>query len=184
MKLSRARTKPLWVCGLLLGACGSDGKSESGVDAAPPTPLARLFINELQPSNQDTVSDEVGDFDDWVEMYNDSDAAVEMQGYSFADSSGVTQTLTGSVLVQAHAFQIFWADGSPGQGPSHLGFKLSASGDKLTVKDAAGRTVDDIVFGAATGQSTFARFPDGVGAFAWCTIPTPGISNGSACGVP
>ena len=184
MKHFNSKTKSLWVCGLLLGACGSDGKSDPAPDAAPQTPLARLFINELQPSNQDTVSDEVGDFDDWLEIYNDSDTAIEMQGYSFSDSSGVSQTLTGSVLVQARAFQIFWADGSPGQGPNHLGFKLSASGDKVTVKDTTGRTVDDVVFGAATGQSTFARFPTGAGAFAWCTAPTPGVTNGSACGVP
>jgi len=185
MKLFNRTNLSSWcICGLLLSACGSDDSPGSSQDAAPQTPLARIFVNEIQPSNQDTVSDEVGDFDDWVEVYNDSDAPIEMMGFGFSDSSGVTQTITGSVVVLPRGFQVFWADGSPGQGPNHLGFKLSASGDKVTIKDATGRTVDDVSFGAATGQSTFARFPNGVGSFAWCTVPTPAASNGSACGVP
>ncbi|MBN2573419.1 MAG: hypothetical protein JXP73_02525, partial [Deltaproteobacteria bacterium] len=65
---------------------------------------------------------------------------------------------------------------------NHLGFKLSASrGDEVALKDKTGRTVDSVSFGAATGQNTYARFPDGTGAFAWCAAPTPGASNGSAC---
>jgi hypothetical protein len=182
MQLVFSTTTSLLVCGMLLGACSSsDGGGNGGADAAPQKPLARLFINELQPSNQDTITDEAGEADDWIEIYNDSDVAIEMQGYSFADSSGLAQTLTGSVLVQPRAFKLFWADGSPKQGVNHLGFKLSASGDKVTLKDTAGRTVDNVSFGAASGQSTYARFPDGTGALAWCGSPTPGVSNGVAC---
>ena len=183
MKLVSATTRFLLVGSLVLGACGgSDGGGNGGKDAASPTPLARLFINELQSSNQDTVTDEAGEADDWIEIYSDSDTAIEMQGYSFSDSSGLSQAITGSVLVQPRAFKLFWADDSPGQGANHLGFKLSASkGDKLTVKDTTGRTVDSVTFGVATGQNTYARFPDGSGAFAWCAAPTPGASNGAAC---
>jgi len=186
MKWVPMTMKLLLAGSLLLGACGnSDTGGIDEKDAAPVTPLARLFINELQPSNQDTVTDEVGDSDDWIEIYNDSDIAIEMQGYSFADSSGLSQALTGSVVVQPRAFKLFWADGSPSQGANHLGFKLSASsGDKVTLKDTTGRTVDTVTFGAATGQHTFARFPDGTGAFAWCAAPTPGATNGAACAAP
>jgi|WetSurMetagenome_2_1015567.scaffolds.fasta_scaffold769149_1 hypothetical protein len=183
MNRDRMLTRSLVVGGLLLGACG--GAGDNPQDAAPQTPLARLFINELQPSNQDTVTDEYGEPDDWIEIYNDSDIAIEMRGYSFADSSGLTQSIVGSVLVQPRAFQFFWADDSPSQGANHLGFKLSAkAGDSITLRDTSGRRVDDVSFGPATGQNTYARFPDGVGAFVWCAAPTPGASNGVACAVP
>jgi len=179
-------TKFLLIGGLLLGACSDSGNGNSpDTDAASQMPLARLFINELQPSNQDTVSDEVGDFDDWIEIYNDSDIVIEMQGYSFSDSSGLSQAITGAVVVQPRAFKLFWADDTPGQGANHLGFKLSASkGDTVTLKDTTGRKVDSVTFGPATGQNTYARFPDGTGAFAWCAAPTPGASNGVACAAP
>jgi hypothetical protein len=186
MKPAHPVMKFLLVGSLLLGACsGSDGGNNGGADAAPLPPLARLFINELQPSNQDTVTDEVGDADDWIEVYNDSDAPIDMQGYSVSDASGLIQVIMSSLVVPARGFKLLWADGSPSQGPNHLGFKLSASaGETVTIKDTYGRKVDDVSFGAAVGQATYARFPDGTGAFAWCSAPTPGASNGSACATP
>jgi hypothetical protein len=186
MKRDRMMTRCLLMGGLLLGACkGADDNPGQGMDSAPPGLLARLFINELQPSNQDTVTDEYGEADDWIEIVNAGDGAVDMRGFVFADSSGTSQAVTGSVVVPAGAFQLFWADDSPGQGVNHLGFKLSAkAGDKVTLKDASGRLVDQIDFGPATGQNTYARFPDGTGAFAWCGAPTPGASNGVACAAP
>jgi hypothetical protein len=80
MKLVFSMTMIFVAGSLLLGACGSSGNGNNeGKDATPATALARLFINELQPSNQDTITDEVGDSDDWIEIYNDSDTAVDMK---------------------------------------------------------------------------------------------------------
>ncbi len=167
--------------GLLLGACG--GGDDQGDGAA--APAAKLAINELQPSNQDTITDEKGEADDWIEVFNAGDTPVDMLGFSLADSSGTSQVIASSIVVPAGAFQLFWADDSPSQGANHLGFKLSATtGDKVSLKDGLGRTLDSVSFGPATGQNTYARFPDGTGPFAWCGAPTPGASNGLACTAP
>jgi hypothetical protein len=183
MTVDRIVSRILLLGGLLVGACGSNTEPGDGGGSAAPPP--RLFINELQPSNQDTITDENGEADDWIEIFNAGDSPVDMHGLVLADSSGTSQVIAGSVIVAAGAFQLLWADDSPSQGPNHLGFKLSGkSGDKVTLKDGSGRTLDTITFGPTTGQDTYARFPDGTGAFAWCTAPTPGASNGSACGVP
>ena len=168
--------------GLLLIAAGCSGGSGDTplVDAAGP--VAKLFINELQPSNQDTVTDEYGEADDWIELINAGDSPVDLLGYSLADSSGTTQVISKSVVVAAGAFHLMWADDSPSQGPSHLGFKLSGKkGDSVTLKDATGRTLDSVSFGPTTGQDTYARFPDATGPFAWCGAPTPGAANGAGC---
>lgn len=167
----------------LIGACaGSDAKSEGNDDG---TPVAPLVINELQPSNQDTITDENGEADDWIEIFNAGSTAIDMLGFSFADSSGTRQEIPASVVVAPGAFQLFWADDSPSQGAKHLGFKLSAkAGDQVTLRDASGRTLDAVRFGPASGQSTYARFPDGTGSFAWCLAPTPGGANGALCGAP
>jgi hypothetical protein len=172
-------TKHLWLGSLLLAACSSGGGT--GTDASSSSSFV-VFINELQASNQDTVTDELGEPDDWIELFNAGGGPVDLRGFSVADSSGIVQTLPGSVVVPANGFALLWADDSPSQGANHLGFKLSASkGDSLTLKDPTGRTVDQVSFGPATGQVSYARYPDGVGAFAWCAVPTPGASNGAAC---
>ena len=172
-------TRLLTVLGLLgsVQACkGSDGGSNG--------PAAKLFINELQPSNQDTVTDDHGDADDWIEIYNADTSTVDLKGFVVSDS-GTSQTLTGTLTIQAGGYVLLWADDSPAQGASHLGFKLSATkGDSVTIADQHGNVLDAVSFGASVGQNTYARFPNGSGAFSWCDKPTPGASNGSACGAP
>jgi hypothetical protein len=169
----------LLTAGILVGAGGCSG---TDADAKP---AAKLLINELQPSNQDTITDENGEADDWIEILNAGDSPVDMLGFSMGDSSGTTQTIAGSVIVAPGAFHLFWADDTPGQGPSHLGFKLSAkAGDSVTLRDAGARTLDTVSFGPVTGQSSYARLPDGTGPFAWCKAPTPGVGNGAACLAP
>jgi hypothetical protein len=183
MTVDRIVAHMFLVGALLVGACGSN--SDQGSDSGTPGPAPALFINELQSSNQDTITDEYGDADDWIEIFNAGDSPVDMRGFTLADSSGSAQVVSGSVVVAAGAFQLLWADDSPKQGANHLGFKLSGkSGDKLTLKDSSGRTLDAITFGPTIGQDSYARFPDGTGAFSWCAAPTPAASNGSGCGAP
>jgi hypothetical protein len=189
MKFERT-TRLLTVFGLIgcMQACsGSDGgvKDTGNQDSAPIAPTAKLVINELQSSNQDTVTDEKGDADDWLEIYNAGTSAVDLKGFVVSDAKGTAQTISSTLTIEADAYLLLWADASPGQGANHLGFKLSASnGDTVTVADQHGNVLDTVTFGAATGQDSYARFPNGIGSFSWCTKPTPKASNGSACGVP
>ena len=148
------------------------------------TTTAKLAINELQPSNKDTITDDKGKASDWIEIYNPEVVAVDLKGYTIGDS-GTKQLIAGSLSVPAGGFVLLWADDSTGQGPNHLGFKLSAKGgDSLTLTDPTGKAVDTVSFGVATGQNVYARFPNGTGAFVWCDKPTPGAGNGVACGTP
>jgi hypothetical protein len=180
MQYYRGMTKLLLLGGLLLGACSGSGSGRES-----PSLSGKLFLNELGPSNQDIVTDEYGEPDDWIEIFNAGDVPIDMLGCSLGDSSGTSQTIQSSVAIPAGGFQLFWADDSPAQGANHLGFKLSATkGDSVILRDPTGMTIDQVSFPPATGQITYARFPDGLGAFAWCAAPTPGASNGLACAVP
>jgi len=168
-----------------LQACnGSDGgsdKQDSSSTVAPPT--AKLVINELQSSNKDTVTDEKGDADDWIEIHNAGTSTVDLKGFVVSDAKGTAQTISSTLTIEAGGYLLLWADTSPGQGAAHLGFKLSASnGGTVTIADQHGNVLDTVTFGASVGQSVFARFPNGSGAFSWCDKPTPLASNGSACG--
>lgn len=161
---------------------GGTTATVSTSSALPTT--ARLVINELQPANKDTITDENGDADDWIEIYNPEATAVDLRGYAFGDSAN-KQVVDGSLPVPAGGYVLIWADDSPSQGSAHLGFKLSAKkGDTLTLADPSGKIVDTVTFGAATDQDVYARFPSGTGVFTWCAQASPGVANGSACGVP
>lgn len=45
----------------------------------------RVVINEIQSSNGITAEDEVGDNEDWIELYNTGDEAVNLNRYWLSD---------------------------------------------------------------------------------------------------
>jgi hypothetical protein len=48
---------------------------------------AQLIIHEGSNKNYATVADEDGDSEDWIELYNNTYFAIDLQGYSLTDKS-------------------------------------------------------------------------------------------------
>jgi hypothetical protein len=165
----------------LLSGCGSDGSKGSDSDSIS------VRINELQPSNQTTITDENDEADDWIEFYNTGDTDVDLAGYFLSDDSADLEkfTFTTNAVVPAGGVLLVWADGvdQTTQGPLHVGFKLSASGgDRVMLTSPDGYVVDQITFDIPPGaQYSYGRFPDGTGEFEWCATATPKAANGNAC---
>ena len=44
-----------------------------------------LSINEVMASNATTISDEDGDFGDWIELYNYGTTPVNLEGFGLSD---------------------------------------------------------------------------------------------------
>ena len=167
----------------LLVACGSDTTQPAQSSGEP------LYINEVQSSNYE-YPDDKGKTADWIEIYNDGQAEANLEGYYFSDSSKapLKQALSADVTIPAKGVLVLWADGTSGNGPLHLDFKLSASGEDATLSDPEGKLVDSTHFGGLPTSPdggrmnvSWARFPDGTGQFEWCTKPTPNALNGDAC---
>ena len=142
-----------------------------------------LFINELQSSNINTIEDGIGESDDWFEIYNPNNFAVDLAGYYVSDEPmnptkdrlpvGSTET-----IIQPMGFMLLWADEQGSQGPLHVNFKLSATGESLRLTDPNGVTpIDGIDFGAIPTDESYGRFCDGEDDLLVFTLPTPGSTN-------
>lgn len=164
------------LAGLLSACSSSDTKS---VDYAS----VKLKINELQASNQVTITDENGEADDWIELYNGGKEDLDLEGYYVSDSKNnpTKHQLPMGVTVAAGGVVLLWADGTPEQGASHLPFKLSSSGEHVLISAPNANELDSTDFATGTAGYSYARHPDGTGAFDWCATPTPGELNGDAC---
>jgi hypothetical protein len=149
------------------------------VGYAPPT----VVINEFLAANRTVNTDEAGEYDDWLELYNGESVTVTLDGFSLSDDltkpsrwafpSGVTIPPGGHLLV--------WCDRDVGQGPLHADFKLDRDGEEigLFVGTPHGPLpLDWIVFGAQQQDVSYGRQPDGVGGWRFLKPPTPGWSNG------
>ncbi len=160
---------------LALGACGTE-ETLTGGDVA-------LRINEVMPSNSTSYADSNKEYDDWIELYNPSDQDVSLDGYTISDKvdEPYRVALTDKLTIKADGYLVLWADGQSVQGPDHLPFKLSASGEGVYLSGPSGTLLDKTEFGAAAVDVSFARFPDATGTFSFCVTATPGQPNGPSC---
>jgi hypothetical protein len=153
----------------------------SGCVSSSPSPVR---LNEVLPSNSDNCPDEVGERNDWVELYNTSDAAVDLGGYALTDDTASPRksVIAKGVTIEARSALLFWADGTPDQGVTHLSFKFKSKAEEAVLYDADSRQVDLFRWTDAYSDVSFARVPDGTGEWFRCASPTCGADNSVSCG--
>ncbi len=147
--------------------------------------VTNLYLNELMADNENTISDEAGEFEDWVEIYNGGTEAVDLGGLYLTDSLAhptkwrITRANIDSTIIKPGEFKLLWLDNDPEQGVLHCNFRLSASGEELAlIYVALNDTVvlDHITFGEQTAEMTYGQFEDGMGN--WQLMPpTPNATN-------
>lgn len=142
------------------------------------TTYGDVVINELMASNSTTVTDQDGEYEDWVELYNNTSTSISLNGYYLTDDANdLMKYQFPNVTIDGDGYIIVWLDGDPLQQGLHTDFKLSASGEELLLVNANLQVVDKVVFGAQTTDISYARFPNGTGEFV-AKAPTFNMSNG------
>lgn len=132
---------------------------------APPS--GDLVINEFQASNKTTVVDQDNEYDDWIELYNNSTIDIELEGYYLSDNSTnlMKWKFPKGSEIKANSYFIVWADEDTTQVGYHATFKISATKETLFLVDPLGNIVDQISFTNQVADSTFGRFENGSGDF-------------------
>jgi hypothetical protein len=156
-----------------------------GLGAGCVSPSASpVRLNEVMPSNSNNCPDEVGERDDWVELYNTSDASVDLGGYSLTDDTASPRksVIPDGVTIEGRSALLFWADRTPDQGKTHLSFSLKSKAEEVVLYDTESKQVDLFRRTDAYSDISFARVPDGTGDWVRCAKPTCGDVNSSACG--
>jgi len=151
------------------------------VEAAWFQDIYALAINEFLASNDTTLADEFGEFDDWVEIFNTGVQAVELAGLHLSDDETLPDRWTfPEITLGAGEYLLIWCDDDPEQGPLHTNFKLSASGETILLSTAVADgllPIDRVDFGEQSTDVSYGRFPDGSETWAYFAAPTPGAAN-------
>jgi hypothetical protein len=126
-----------------------------------------VVINELQAANSQTQTDEAGEFDDWIELYNKGTQTADLSGYYITDNEwNLTKwEIPEGTLLQPDSYLIIWADEDSIQGSYHANFKLSATAESLTLLNGEGFIADQVDFANLTTDAAWARNPNGTGPF-------------------
>ncbi|HVR73857.1 MAG TPA: lamin tail domain-containing protein [Planctomycetota bacterium] len=163
-------------------AFDDDGLPIEGPPPPPPPSLSELKvrINELMVENTSTLQDSAGRFSPWVELYNPTDAAVNLRGVFLSDdllfAGKWTIPNVAGAVISPGGFLIIFLDGeSSTEEEIHAGFRLRAGPLQIILNKGS-----DIFYfdRSKLGPDVSAGlFPDGASSVAVLREPTPGASN-------
>jgi len=117
---------------------------------------------------------------DWLELFNKSTLPVALAGLKLSDdpSQPDKTVLPPLSFIGPGGFLRLAADNAPAEGPTHLGFRLSGSGEEIVLTDAKDKEIDSVLFGEQTRGTSEGRYPDGAKSIIFFpNSPTPGRAN-------
>jgi len=142
------------------------------------TPESSVVINEIMPVNTSFITDQNGEYDDWIEIFNNSYLALDISGYYLSDSKSKLSKwkIPDGTIIGSNGYLIFWADKDTTQTGLHTNFKLSSDGENVYFSTPDFLIIDKAEYPAQSLQLSWSRNPNGTGSFKWQT-PTYNNSN-------
>lgn len=160
----------------------TDESPEPGDGPLTTSPLAGdLVVNEFMASNNATQADQDGDFDDWIELYNNTDNTITLDGFHLSDDldNPTKWAFPAGASIAGNGYLIIWADEDPDQEGLHADFRLSAGGETMLLVDADTALVDSVTYANQMADVSHGRFPNGTGDFQDMT-PTFNAENSTS----
>ncbi len=141
--------------------------------------VTQLYVNEAMPSNKTVITDESGQYDDWIEIFNSGSSAIDLQSYYLSDNpSNLTKwEVSASVIIPPAGFRLFWADEDQSQGDTHTNFKLSATGETIYLSSPSGVLIDSLQLPEMQDDFSFGRVTDGSSALSNFSSSSPNDTN-------
>lgn len=146
-------------------------------------PVNGLVLNELMAKNDTTISDNYGEFDDWIEITNTGMDDINLKGFFLTDNMAEPFKFAfPDTIIQPGDHFIIWADDDPEQGSMHADFKLDADGEEVYLLDSA-IVIDEVTFPELDADKSYGLWPDGTGEWEILSIATPGETNEGGTGM-
>jgi hypothetical protein len=126
-----------------------------------------LVINEFMAQNTITVADANGEFEDWIELHNNTNTTLSLDNLFLTDTNTnlIKWQFPTGTSIAPDGYLVVWADEDGTQEGLHASFKLSASGESVILAYANGTILDSVDYGLQTADLSYARIPNGTGAF-------------------
>jgi len=142
-----------------------------------------LRITEVVSANKASLFDEDGDSPDWIEIRNVENSSVSLEDWRLSD--GVDSWAFPDETLAAGARRLVFAsnkDRRVSGAPLHTDFKLSSSGETLTLLRPDGTTADAFDPIPALLEDEAYGVPNGGGDPTWLAQATPNAANAAAAG--
>lgn len=131
-------------------------------------------------SNVNTIRDEDGDSSDWIELFNNTSAPINLQNWCITDdSTEINKWIFPSKIIQPGEFLIVFAsDKNRLEGPYlHTSFRLGAGRESVFLYNSNKEKIDEFRAVCIPSTFSFGNKPDGSGIKSHFTTPSPGSTN-------
>jgi spore coat protein CotH len=143
-------------------------------------PTPKIFINEFMSDNT-LIEDIAGEYEDWIELYNDENFPVYIGDKYITDNpSQPTKWKLPELDLDAKGYMVLWADEDQDQDYDHTNFKLAKSGEFIGLYDTeenAFAPIDTFHYGNQLTNKSYGRYPDGIGSVVLLPSITIGMTN-------
>jgi hypothetical protein len=159
---------------LIAGFAACNNKNDEETDETK-----NIVINEILSKNTQYGSDEDGEFDDWIELYNLANKDIDISGFYLTDSKKqpTKWKFPSGTVISKNGFLIIWADGdSTHVSGMHTNYKLSSDGENVVLLSESQEVIDLVEFPATVLEKSWARKPNGTGKFEW-SVPSFAKNN-------
>lgn len=148
--------------------------------------IGQIVINEYSAANYDTYQDNYGEYEDWVELYNPTAAAIDINGWYLSDkvANPTKWMVPSSFIIPANGVAIVYCSGRDELigGDAHTNFKITQTkGNEVFMLTDAANTLQDSIR-VFPNQDSHSRGRETNGAANWSvfTNATPNASNTGA----
>src|SRR5262249_40557339 len=146
-------------------------------------------INEFMADNQTGIRDKDGTYQDWIEIYNGSSLAVNLDGCYLTDTKTKLDTWRfPAYSMDPNSYLIVWASNKNRTNATalHTNFKLDANGEYLALVAPDGTNVIsafDPAYPPQRADVSYGRDPLDPSTVGYYSRPTPGAFNSVSNGV-
>ena len=143
-----------------------------------------LIINEIQVANIDQFIDPSVNYGGWIELYNPTDADINLNNLVVSDHLGNSCRLPEDMGgIEPHQFKNLWFDhydtgnAYSNEAYKQVSFKLQWEGGTIIIGDSDGNPVTQQEYPGGIQRCSYARTTDGTGEWQWTGTPTPEATN-------
>lgn len=139
----------------------------------------KILISEFMAINSNGLYDEDGERSDWVELYNNTEAALNLNGWYLSDNAtNLKKWRFPAVLIPKGSYLIVYASNKNRIDPTknlHTNFKLTGTGEFLAISEPD--TTISFSYQAYPSQRQDISFGLYLGEKVYLTTATPGAEN-------
>lgn len=142
-----------------------------------------VVINEVSAANDIYVNDYFKR-NDWVELYNTTSEAIDIEGYYLSDNQSKPtkyciskQGSQASTIIPPHGYLIVWCDKTDPKTQLHSSFKLGAEGGAVCLTNPEQTWTNTLTYTLQRGTETTGRYPDGASEVYLMNVPTIAKAN-------